>query len=61
MEISKQYIGYYAKNSLFNLKGSKSKVTKMELELKSVFSGVVLIPFVMLNNTNKRSYGIRNA
>ena len=31
------YIGYYAKCSLFNLKGSKSKVTKMELRLKSVF------------------------
>ena len=37
VKISKQYIRYYAKYSLFNLKGSKLKVTKMELELKSVF------------------------
>ena len=37
MKISKQYIGYYAKYSLFNLKGSKSKVTKIELRIKSVF------------------------
>ena len=37
VKISKQYIRYYAKYSLFNLKGSKSKVTKMELELMSVF------------------------
>ena len=37
MKISKQYIGYYAEYSLSNLKGSKSKVTKMELRLMSVF------------------------
>ena len=37
MKIFKQYIGYYATYSLFNLKGSKSKVTKIELRLKSVF------------------------
>ena len=28
-EISEQYLGFYAKYSLFNLKGSKSKVTKI--------------------------------
>ena len=37
VKISKQYLGYYAKYSLFNLKGSKSKVTKMEFRLKYVF------------------------
>ena len=37
MKMSKQFLGYYAKYSLFNLKGSKSKVTKMEFRLKSVF------------------------
>ena len=36
--ISEQYIGYYAKYSLLDLKGSKSKVTKiLEFRLKSVF------------------------
>ena len=28
VKISDQYLGYFAKYSLFNLKGSKSKVTK---------------------------------
>ena len=51
VKISKQYLGYYAKYSLFNLKGSKSKVTK----------NVIIISFVMLNDTNKKSFGIRNA
>ena len=29
VKISEQYLGYYAKYSLFNLKGSKSKVTNI--------------------------------
>ena len=29
VKISEQYLGFYAKYSLFNLKGSKSKVTKI--------------------------------
>ena len=37
MKISEQYLGYYAKHSLFNLKGSKSKVTKYEIWLMFVF------------------------
>ena len=35
--ISVQYLEYYAIYSLFHLKGSKLKVTKMELKLKSAF------------------------
>ena len=37
VKISKQYLWYYAKYSLFNLKGSKSKVTKKKFRLKSLF------------------------
>ena len=45
MKILQQYLEYYAKYSLFNLKGSKSKVTEMEFKLKSA----TIISFVMLN------------
>ena len=48
---------YYAKYSLFNLKGSKSKVSEMELKLKSA----ILISFVMLNEEKKRHFVIMNA
>ena len=60
MKISKQYLGYYAKYSLFNLKGLKSKVTKNGIfRLKNVSVRVILISFVMLNNTNKTSLRIK--
>ena len=36
-EISEQHFGYYAIYSLFNLKGSTSKVTKLEFRLKFAF------------------------
>ena len=38
MKFSKQYPGYYAKYSLFNLKGSKSEVTKWNLGSSLCFS-----------------------
>ena len=55
MKISKQYLGYYAKYSLFNLKGSKTKVTKMEFRLKSVFQldYFNFICYANINNINK--------
>ena len=31
VKISKSYLGYYANYSLFNLKGSKSEVTKIRI------------------------------
>ena len=34
VKISEQYLKQYANYSLFNLKGSKSKVTKIEIKLK---------------------------
>ena len=37
VKILQQYLGYYAKYSLFSLKGSKSEVKKMEFRLKSAF------------------------
>ena len=55
MKISKQYLGYYPKYSLFNLKGSKSEVTK-----SLHFSETTLISFGMLNN-GRRYFVIRNA
>ena len=54
---SKQYIGYYANYSVFNLKGSKSEVTK--IGSNPHFSEAILISFVMLNN-GKRHFIIRN-
>ena len=50
---SGQYLGYYAKYSLFNLKGSKSKVTKYGILAQVCFSEVILISFVMLNNKKR--------
>ena len=37
VKILKQYLGYYAKYNLYNLKGSKSEVTKMEFRLNFAF------------------------
>ena len=55
VKISEQYLGYYAKYSLFNLKGSKAKVTKIwNLGSSLCFSNIILISFVMQNNTSKR-------
>ena len=50
--ISEQYHVYLAKYSLINLKGSKSKVTKMEFRLKLALQRYEAnkIPFVMLHN-----------
>ena len=50
--------GYYANYSLFNLKGSKSEVTKIGSNLH--FSEAILISIVMLNN-GKRHFVVRNA
>ena len=61
VKLSKQYLGYYANCSLFNLKGSKSEVTKLEFRLSDLhFSEAILISFVMLNN-GKRHFVKRNA
>ena len=49
VKISKQYLGYYAKYSLFNSKGSKSEILGSSLH----FSEVILISFVMLNNEKR--------
>ena len=60
VKISKQYLEYYAKYSLFNLKGSKSEVTKKWNLVSSLhFSEAILISFLMLNN-EKRHLVIRN-
>ena len=62
VKISEQYLEYYAKYSLFNLKGSKSKVTKLEFRLKSAFQWgnfnficreAIFISFVMLSNEKR--------
>ena len=61
VNISQQYLGYYAKYGLFNLKGSISRVTKLEFRpkiiLKSLrFSEAILISFVMMNDEKHHFY-----